>query len=165
MKPSLQETHSNVLAATVTRSGVKKVWKINDYPVKHPIYIFKVAMYVFTLVASVYLHWPLWTAKPACILTRHAQRRQLLLKCFSSLHCKYSVRDLSFRMRIMPDSPRRPNMKELTRKQPDYQLRKRLGMSLPNLVEDFSLTVPVRHLSFQKSDKGSTLNPGLLCYF
>lgn len=48
-------------------------------------------------------------------------------------------------------------------KQPDYQLRKRLGMSLPNMAEVCSLMVPARHLSFQKSDKGSTLKPGLRC--
>ncbi|XP_047006717.1 DENN domain-containing protein 3 isoform X1 [Ictalurus punctatus] len=65
-------------------------------------------------------------------------------------------RSLPFRLKTMPESLRRPNM---TRKQPDYQLRKRLGMSLPNLVEDLSLMVPVRQLSFQKSDKGSLLKP------
>ncbi|XP_060752878.1 DENN domain-containing protein 3 isoform X1 [Tachysurus vachellii] len=72
---------------------------------------------------------------------------------------KINTQSEAFRLRTMTESPQRPNMNEVTRKQPDYQLRKRLGMSLPNLVEDFSLMAPMRHLSFQKSDKGSTLKP------
>ncbi|KAB5530741.1 hypothetical protein PHYPO_G00132890 [Pangasianodon hypophthalmus] len=65
---------------------------------------------------------------------------------------KLNTQSEAYRLRTMPESPRRP-------KQPDYQLRKRLGMSLPNLVEDFSLTVPVRQLSFQKPNKGATFKP------
>ncbi|KAM9493641.1 DENN domain-containing protein 3 isoform 1-T1 [Clarias gariepinus] len=63
----------------------------------------------------------------------------------------------AYRMRTMPESLQRPDLKELAHKKPDYQLRKRLGMSLPNLVEDSSLMAPIRQLSFQKFDKRATV--------
>ncbi|XP_060798627.1 DENN domain-containing protein 3 isoform X2 [Neoarius graeffei] len=71
---------------------------------------------------------------------------------------KINTQSEAYRMRITLEAPRRPNMKDLTHKQPNYKLHKRLGMSLPNLVDDNSLTVLVRHLS-EKSDKGPTLKP------
>ncbi|XP_046690744.1 DENN domain-containing protein 3 isoform X1 [Silurus meridionalis] len=75
------------------------------------------------------------------------------------IQMKMNTRSEAARLKAMPESSRRRNMKEPPHKQTDYQLRKRLGMSLPNLVEDIQMTVPMRQLSLQKPDKGPTFKP------
>lgn len=75
------------------------------------------------------------------------------------------VQDTNFflhpRLRAMSESPRRPIIEEMSRKHPDNRLRKKLGMSLPNLAEESSLKVTFRQLSVQKCNLGSTLKIGV----
>ncbi|XP_072531434.1 DENN domain-containing protein 3 [Salminus brasiliensis] len=93
-------------------------------------------------------------------------RERLNRKMDAFTRMEINTRSEAYRMRTMSDAPRRPTTQEMARKYtgPENRLSKRLGMSLPNLVEERSLNGPVRQLSLMKSplqsDKGATYRPG-----
>ncbi|XP_017556082.1 DENN domain-containing protein 3 isoform X1 [Pygocentrus nattereri] len=92
-------------------------------------------------------------------------RERLSRKMDAFARMEINTRSEAYRLRTMSDSSRKPVMQDITRKYmgPENRLNKRLGMSLPNLAEDHSLTRPLRQLSLMKSpliDKGATLSPG-----
>ncbi|XP_066530128.1 DENN domain-containing protein 3 isoform X2 [Hoplias malabaricus] len=94
-------------------------------------------------------------------------RERLNRKMDAFAHMEINTRTEAYRFRAMSESPRRPTMQEMARKYtgPENRLSKRLGMSLPNLVEDRSLTGSVRQLSLMKGtpqrDRGVTNRPDL----
>ncbi|XP_062842289.1 DENN domain-containing protein 3 [Trichomycterus rosablanca] len=83
-------------------------------------------------------------------------RDRLNRKMDAFARMELNTRSEAYRLRTMSESPRRPIMEEMSRKHPDIRLRKKLGMSLPNLVEECSLKGPFRQLSFQKCNIGTT---------
>ncbi|KAI4888590.1 hypothetical protein NFI96_007708, partial [Prochilodus magdalenae] len=91
-------------------------------------------------------------------------RERLNRKMDAFTRMEINTRSEAYRMRTMSDSPRRPITQETPRKHagPENRLNKRLGMSLPNLVDDHTLSGPIRQLSLMKSplaDK-ATLSSG-----
>ncbi|XP_076865974.1 DENN domain-containing protein 3 isoform X2 [Brachyhypopomus gauderio] len=93
-------------------------------------------------------------------------RDRLNRKMDAFARMEINTRSEAYRLRTMSDSPRKPVMQEMARKHTssDTPMRKWLGMSLPNLLEERPLLAsPVHHLSFKKNSplisKGVTCRP------
>ncbi|KAG9278943.1 DENN domain-containing protein 3 isoform X1 [Astyanax mexicanus] len=93
-------------------------------------------------------------------------RERLNRKMDAFSRMEINTRSQAYRTRTMSDSPRRPTMQEMARKYtgPENRLSKRLGMSLPNLLEERALSGPIRQLSLMKSplqsDRAATYRAG-----
>ncbi|XP_066571917.1 DENN domain-containing protein 3 isoform X2 [Amia ocellicauda] len=63
-----------------------------------------------------------------------------------------NTRSEAHRMNPMMDFPRRPTMQEMARKysSPENRMSKRLGMSMPNLVQERPVDLPLRQASLKK---------------
>lgn len=59
---------------------------------------------------------------------------------------------LFLRMKTMTESPRRPTIEEINRKncRPENGLNSRLGKSMPNLADYRLLTIPVQRVSIRR---------------
>ncbi|XP_035381446.1 DENN domain-containing protein 3 isoform X3 [Electrophorus electricus] len=91
-------------------------------------------------------------------------RDRLNRKMDTFTRMEIKTRPEAYRLRTMSDAPRRPTMQEMARKRMSPDIRLRLGMSLPNLLEDRPfLAGPFHHLSFKKNpllnDKSITCRP------